>query len=55
MISTTTEKVSHIPPGIETSERVVVWPTQTVVVPEIGPGVGFTITGMITKHPEEIV
>lgn len=40
----------HTPPVGE-EDKVVVDPTQTVAVPDIAPGVVFTVTTAVTKHP----
>ncbi len=40
----------HTPP-VGDDDNVVVDPTQTVAVPDIAPGVVFTVTTAVTKHP----
>ena len=40
----------HVPPGVP-SLNVVERPVQTAVTPDIGAGVGLTVTGAITKQP----
>lgn len=40
----------HVPPT-EVSAKVVVAPTQIAPAPTIAEGFGFTVTGIVTKHP----
>jgi hypothetical protein len=44
----------QIPPGVvEASD--VVNPTQTLIVPVIGLGRGFTVTTLVAKHPPGVI
>ena len=50
MVALPGELELHVPPG-EGSVSAVTAPSQIVAVPEIGDGVGFTVTVAVTKQP----
>jgi hypothetical protein len=52
-VATAVLALDHVPPGT-LLERVVVEPTQMVVEPVMGPGLGLTVTVVLVEHPVEI-